>query len=71
MATVEDYKKAVQLLGEGKTSRYVGATGPMTYDQYGDVSTPFVGWQLENKTFTQKKNVTAQDVADIKAKTGT
>lgn len=71
MATADDYKKAVQLLGEGKTIRYVGATGPMTYDQYGDVSTPFVGWQLENKTFTQKKNVTAQDVADIKAKTGT
>lgn len=71
MATVDDYKKAVQLLGEGKTIRYVGASGALTHDQYGDVSTPFVGWQLENKTFTQKKNVTAQDVADIKAKTGT
>jgi branched-chain amino acid transport system substrate-binding protein len=71
MATVADYKKAVQLLGEGKTIRYVGASGALTHDQYGDVSTPFVGWQLENKTFVQKKNVTAQDVADIKAKTGT
>jgi branched-chain amino acid transport system substrate-binding protein len=71
MATVADYKKAVQLLAEGKTIRYVGASGALTHDQYGDVSTPFVGWQLENKIFVQKKNVTAQDVADIKAKTGT
>ena len=70
-ATVEDYKKAVQILGEGKTIRYVGATGAMTYDKFGDVNTPFVGWMVENKTFVQKKNVTSQEVADIKQKTGT
>jgi len=70
-ATVEDYKKAVQILGEGKTIRYVGATGAMTYDKFGDVNTPFVGWTVENKTFVQKKNVTSQEVADIKQKTGT
>src|SRR5262249_19025183 len=60
MATVADYKKAVQLLGQGKTIRYVGASGALKHDQYGDVSTPFVGWQLENKTFVQKKNIPAQ-----------
>lgn len=71
MATADDYKKAVQLLGEGKTIRYVGATGAMTHDQYGDVNTPFVGWRVENKAFVQKKDVSAQDVADIKKNTGT
>lgn len=71
MATVDDFKKAVQLLGEGKTIRYVGATGAMTYDQYGDVNTPFVGWQVENKAFAQKKDISAQEVSDIKQKTGT
>jgi ABC-type branched-subunit amino acid transport system substrate-binding protein len=70
-ANVADFKKAVQLLGEGKTIRYVGASGSMTYDKYGDLTTPFVGWQVENKAYVQKKNVTAQEVADIKAKTGT
>lgn len=70
-ATVDDYKKAVQLLGDGKTVRYVGASGAMTHDKFGDVTTPFVGWQVENKVYVQKKNVTAQEVADIKARTGT
>jgi hypothetical protein len=61
----------VQLLGEGKSIRYVGASGAMTHDKFGDVTTPFVGWQVENKAYVQKKNVTAQEVADIKSKTGT
>lgn len=69
--TVDDYKKAIQLLAEGKTIRYVGAAGAKTYDEFGDVTTPFVGWQVENKTYAQKKNVSAEDVADIKKKTGT
>jgi ABC-type branched-subunit amino acid transport system substrate-binding protein len=70
-ATPEDFKKAVQLLAEGKHIRYVGASGAMTHDKFGDVTTPFVGWQVENKAYVQKKNVTAQEVADIKSKTGT
>jgi hypothetical protein len=43
----------------------------MTHDKFGDVTTPFVGWQVDNKTYVQKKNLTAQEVADIKARTGT
>jgi ABC-type branched-subunit amino acid transport system substrate-binding protein len=70
-ATVEDFKKAVQLLAEGKSVRYVGASGAVVHDKFGDVTTPFVGWQVENKIFVQKKNVTSQEVAEIKAKTGT
>ncbi|MBU3739383.1 MAG: amino acid ABC transporter substrate-binding protein [Rhodoferax sp.] len=70
-ATPEDFKKAVQLLAEGKRIRYVGASGAMMHDKFGDVTTPFVGWQVENKAYVQKKNVTAQDIADIKSKTGT
>ena len=70
-ATVEDFKKAVQLLAEGKSVRYVGASGAVIHDKFGDVTTPFVGWQVENKIFVQKKNVTSQEVAEIKAKTGT
>lgn len=69
--TVEDFRKAVQLLSEGKTIRYVGASGAMRHDQYGDVTTPFVGWQVENKAYVQKKNVSAEEVAELKQKTGT
>lgn len=70
-ATPEDYKKAMALLAAGKTIRYVGATGAMTFDPYGDVTTPFVGWQVEDNKFVQKKNLTADEVAATKKKTGT
>jgi branched-chain amino acid transport system substrate-binding protein len=70
-ASVADFSKAIKLLSEGKTIRYVGATGAMTFDQYGDVSTPFVGWIIEKNDFVAKKNITAQEVADTKSKTGT
>jgi len=32
----------------------------MTFDQYGDVSTPFVGWIIEKNDFVAKKNITAK-----------
>jgi branched-chain amino acid transport system substrate-binding protein len=70
-ASVTDFSKAIKLLSEGKTIRYVGATGAMTFDQYGDVSTPFVGWIIEKNDFVARKNISAQEVADIKSKTGT
>ena len=69
--SADDLKKAVKLLSEGKSIRYIGATGAMTFDQYGDVSTPFVGWAVEGGKLVQKKDISAQDVAETKAKTGT
>ncbi len=69
-ATPEDFTKAIKLLAEGKAIRYVGATGAMTFDQYGDVTTPFVGWMVENNTFAAKKNITSEQVAETKRKTG-
>jgi len=70
-ATVEGFRDAIKLLNEGKSVRYVGATGALRHDEFGDVTTPFVGWQVENGTFVQKKDITAEEVAEIKIKTGT
>ena len=70
-ATVEGFSEAIKLLSAGKTVRYVGAAGALRHDEFGDVSTPFVGWQVENGTFVQKKDITADEVAAVKAKTGT
>ncbi len=70
-ATVEGFKEAIARLKAGGTVRYVGAAGALRHDEFGDVSTPFVGWQVENGNFVQKKNITAEEVAEIKAKTGT
>jgi ABC-type branched-subunit amino acid transport system substrate-binding protein len=70
-ATVEGFKKGLAALAAGKTIRYVGATGAMVFDAYGDVTTPFVGWRVEDNKFVQKKNIPAEDVAATKKKTGT
>jgi branched-chain amino acid transport system substrate-binding protein len=69
-ANPQDYAKAIKLLSEGKPIRYVGATGAMSFDKYGDVTTPFVGWKIENKKFVQKKNLSTEEVAEVKKKTG-
>jgi branched-chain amino acid transport system substrate-binding protein len=69
-ATVEDYRKAMKLISEGKPIRYVGATGAMTFDKFGDVSTPFVGWGVtEGNKLVQKKTLSREEVDGIKKKT--
>lgn len=39
---VEGFKKAKALIAEGKPIRYVGATGPITFDENGDVTGPYL-----------------------------
>ena len=41
----EGLKQAKQMLADGKTIRYVGATGPLQFDQWGDVSAPKMTWR--------------------------
>lgn len=41
----EGLQQAKKLLAEGKSIRYVGATGPLQFDQWGDVSSPKMTWR--------------------------
>jgi branched-chain amino acid transport system substrate-binding protein len=68
-ANTDGYRKALKLLNEGKPIRYVGATGAMTFDKYGDVTTPFVGWGVDGNKLVQKKSLTREEVSEIKKKT--
>lgn len=43
----EGMAKAKQLLADGQTIRYVGATGPFQFDENGDVSAPKLTWRFE------------------------
>jgi len=70
-ATVEGFREAIRRLSAGESVRYVGASGALRHDEFGDVSTPFVGWRVENGTFVQKADITADEVAAVKARTGT
>lgn len=56
-ASVEDFKKAFQLLSEGKDIDYEGAAGAIDFDQYGDTITPILVWKIENGTIVPVKSV--------------
>ncbi len=45
---VEGFKKAKQLISEGKAIRYVGATGPLEFDENGDVVGPYLIWGVKD-----------------------
>lgn len=45
-AGVAELKKAAQLLAQGKTIQYVGATGPLQFDKYGDIAAPMQVWSV-------------------------
>ena len=45
-AGVAELKKAAQLLAEGKTIQYVGATGPLQFDANGDIAAPMQVWNV-------------------------
>ena len=44
---LDDINAAFDLLAEGKTIRYVGATGALQFDELGNVQAPKMTWKLE------------------------
>lgn len=63
----EEFKKALQLIGAGKPIRYEGVIGPVAFDKYGDISGPFRLWQIEGGEVVTKGQMSADEVAKVKA----
>ncbi|MFZ1338661.1 MAG: hypothetical protein WAS26_06385 [Paracoccaceae bacterium] len=55
------------LIAEGKPIKYEGVIGPISFDQYGDISGPFRLWQIKDGVVTTVGEMTTADVAAIKA----
>ncbi len=52
---VEGIKKGLEAIKAGRKVRYVGATGPFTFDKNGDVTGPALVWKVEDgKLVTDK-----------------
>ncbi len=66
-AGVEGMKKAIHLLQDGKKIRYVGATGPIQFDEYGDVAVPFVAMKFIDGDFVNQHGISLEEVAAVKA----
>ncbi|MDF1609255.1 ABC transporter substrate-binding protein [Hoeflea sp. YIM 152468] len=63
----EEFKKALALIGEGKAINYQGVIGNVSFDQYGDISGPFRLWQIKDGEVVTIGEMTAADVAEVKA----
>jgi len=61
----EGIKKAKELLAAGKSIRYVGATGPLQFDQNGDVQAPKLTWRFEGETNVEMDYYSIEDVAAL------
>jgi ABC-type branched-subunit amino acid transport system substrate-binding protein len=63
----EEFKKALALINDGKAINYQGVIGNVSFDQYGDISGPFRLWQIKDGEVITNGQMTAADVADVKA----
>ncbi len=45
----EGIEMAKKLLSEGKAIRYVGATGPLQFDEWGNVQSPKLSWRFDGE----------------------
>ena len=61
----EGFKRAKALLAEGKSIRYVGATGAITFDANGDVQAPKMTWKLDGDQNVETSYMTTEEVASL------
>ena len=61
----EGIGKAKELIAAGKTIRYVGATGPLQFDENGDVQAPKLTWRFEGDRNVEMDYYSIEDVAAL------
>jgi ABC-type branched-subunit amino acid transport system substrate-binding protein len=64
----DGFKKALQLIKDGKPIRYEGVIGPVSFDENGDITGPFRLWRIQNGEVTTVGQMAVDEVNAIKAK---
>lgn len=67
-AGTDQLKKAATLLAEHKPIQYVGASGPLQFDQYGDINAPMVIWSVHDGKVESTGMVTVDQIAALRQK---
>ena len=68
-AGADQMKKASQLLAQGKTVQYIGATGPLQFDEYGDINAPMVVWSVDSGGKVKSTGmVTVEQITELRQK---
>ncbi|WP_137130978.1 ABC transporter substrate-binding protein [Rhizobium sp. FY34] len=65
-----EFEKALALLKEGKPIKYEGVIGPVSFDQYGDITGPFRLWKITDGQVTTVGQMASDEVSKIKASLG-
>ncbi len=69
-AGAEEFARALTQLRSGKSVRYEGVIGPVTFDAYGDITGPFRLWRIVDGKVVTVGELSADDVVALKAKIG-
>ena len=65
----EGMARALELIGAGEPLRYEGVIGPVSFDEFGDITGPFRLWRIEDGVVTTTGEMSAEEVGAIKAET--
>ncbi|MHA6645813.1 ABC transporter substrate-binding protein [Mesorhizobium sp. A623] len=63
----EQFAKALALIKEGKPIKYEGVIGPVSFDQYGDITGPFRLWRIKDGVVETVGQMSAEDVEKVRA----
>lgn len=61
----EEFAKALKLIGEGKPIKYEGVIGPVSFDQYGDITGPFRLWKIKDGKVETTGEMTTEQVDEL------
>ncbi|WP_349960226.1 ABC transporter substrate-binding protein [Rhizobium sp. ZPR3] len=64
----DEFAKALGLIKEGKPIRYEGVIGPVSFDQYGDITGPFRLWKIADGKVATDGQLSMEDIAAVKDK---
>ena len=63
----DEFAKALGLIKAGKPIKYEGVIGPISFDQYGDITGPFRLWKIKDGAVVTVGEMSADEVEKIKA----
>jgi ABC-type branched-subunit amino acid transport system substrate-binding protein len=63
----DEFAKALALLKEGKPVKYEGVIGPVSFDQFGDITGPFRLWRIQGGEVKTTGEMSADEVTKLKA----
>ena len=66
----DGFKKALGLIEAGKPIHYVGVIGPISFDQYGDITGPFRTWKIDAGKVVTTGQMSTADVNKIRGQLG-